>query len=221
MRRLKAVAFIAALAGSLLASVPHAEAAIFGTKILIAPPVGETYAKLQCGWHLSCVSPYPWGTGLDWNDNNGTQPESPYVTFRGRAITVSPPYVPFYIGYLRLVWWLNPNYGDCNEVLGQIYRGVDNTLVAKLRYLHTKRWDTKIIPLFGGTDWYRNETTASKMVDDSAGTCSWSGTHVHAWHSAYSPGVVVLNSSIPNAPSSVVYSSPTTRWERYIWYPDN
>lgn len=38
------------------------------------PPVGSDTgaAEVNCGWHSGCSSPYPDGTGVDWDDEDGS-----------------------------------------------------------------------------------------------------------------------------------------------------
>lgn len=224
MTRRRAFIFVvAATVASLLAGEQAAPAATRNVGVYLKVPVGETYAKMECGWHLSCVSPYPFGYGVDWNDNLGTEPESKYVIFR--ATVISSDWSATEVGSVRFVWWLNPGYGSCNEVLAQLMRKSDGVIVAKIRYLHTRRWDTRVDPLYGSVWGYWNQRTAARMVDDGEGGCSWEGYHAHVWDT---PVVASIqrNGSLPNAaecspgPCKAVYANPETIWERYVSWSD-
>lgn len=224
MRGRSAVRVLGAVAAlALVIPAAPAAAATRQVAMYLKIPVGETQAKMECGWHLTCISPYPSGAGIDWNDNNGTLPESKYVIFR--AVVLSNDSWTTEVGSVRFVWWLNPGYGSCNEVLAQVRRRSDDLIVAKIRYLHTRRWDTRIDPVYASVwgAWF--ERTAAKMVDDGEGGCSWEGYHAHVWDTPVLGGVV-RNTGIPNAagcspaPCKKIYSDPVSVWERYVHWSD-
>jgi hypothetical protein len=222
MRRAKWVIGTAAALFLLLGSLP-ASATTYDVTMYITPAVGDTYAAMSCGWHESCASPYPIGVGIDWNDNNGTQPESLYTFFRVRSYVNSSGNA--YVGSVRLKWRQGASYGNCNEVLAEVRRPGTFEIKATIRHLHVKRWDEVTYGIYGSSAGVLFSTTAGKMVDDSLNGCSWKGFHTHVWHISGQYTPVIRNTALPNANacggSSACtgrYANPASQWDRKFAY---
>jgi hypothetical protein len=206
----------------LLGSMP-ASAATYNVTMYVTPAVGETYAAMSCGWHESCVSPYPNGVGIDWNDNNGTQPESLYTLFRVRSYVNSSGNA--YVGSVKLKWRQGASYGNCNEVLVEV-RKPGYEVQATIRHLHAKRWDEVTYGIYGSSAGVLFKTTAGKMVDDSANGCKWLNYHTHVWHTSQVVPVA-RNANIPNANAcggsacAKTYANPASQWDRKLTYSFN
>jgi len=62
------------LLGLLAARTERASAVPYSYYVYVHPGATST---LNCGWHSTCLDPWPWGTGLDWANQAGA-----YVYYR-------------------------------------------------------------------------------------------------------------------------------------------
>jgi hypothetical protein len=199
-----------------------ASAATYSVTMYVTPAVGESYAAMSCGWHESCLSPYPGGVGIDWNDNNGTEPASLYTFFRVRTYANSSSNA--YVGSVKLKWRQGASYGNCNEVLAEVRRPGTFEIQATIRHLHAKRWDETTYGIYANSAGALFKTTAGTMVDDGANGCNWRGLHAHVWHTSGPGATVVRNTNIPyaNACGSNActgrYANPASQWDRRFSY---
>lgn len=199
----------------------HASAATRSVTVYVTPAVGESYAALSCGWHETCISPYPSGVGLDWNDDNGTVPVSRYTFFRVRTYANSGS-TNSYVGSVKLKWRQGAVYGNCNEVLAEVRRPADFQIQATVRFLHVKRWDEVTYGLYGNGSGILFKTTSGTMIDDSNNGCGWKGFHTHVWHTGNV--AVIGNGNIPNANAcgnyacTGRYANPASQWDRRFSY---
>lgn len=199
-----------------------ASAATYDVTMYVTPAVGQSYAAMSCGWHESCRYPYPSGVGIDWNDNNGTEPASLYTVFRVRAYANSSSNA--YVGSVKLKWRQGASYGNCNEVLAEVRKPGTFEIQATIRHLHTKRWDEVTYGMYGSSAGAMFNTTAGKMVDDSPNGCNWTGFHTHVWHTSGPGATVVRNTALPNANGcgsnacTGRYANPAYQWDRKFSY---
>lgn len=203
-----------ALAAAALAMLPAPAAANhrMDVGVRVLPPVGYEYARLTCGWHRSCRSPYPDGTGLDW----GVSDDGRRVWFRVRATSSAATE-----DYGVLVAWVRLDhhfYGPCNEVLARINNNWDDRFMAAVRFQHTYRGSYRKAEVFGGTEGRLTAVTAGTMVEEDS-DCPWSGYHAHSWHTD-GETQVVRNSAVPGAPSSRTYQEPKSLYERRMSWTD-
>lgn len=171
----------------------------------VTPPVGIDSARLTCGWHRSCRSPYqPW-RGLDW----GRSDDGYRVWLRVRAYTGSAAQVRVSQAYL----YPRTN-GDCHEVVAKVYDATRDRHLASLFWQHTWRGSTKWIAIEGSTDWPLNTHLAGSMIEEPSG-CPWTGYHAHSYHTNAAE-TVVENGAIPDAPETRHYSNPKSLYERRL-----
>lgn len=86
----------ALLVAALLAGLAPAGAVSSGEveRLVFRAPISmsTTAVANSCGWHSSCVKKnghYPDGPGLDWNNDNGTEPASTVVFFTASGHTAA------------------------------------------------------------------------------------------------------------------------------------
>lgn len=181
--------------------------------IRVTPPVGYEYARLTCGWHRSCRSPYPEGTGLDW----GVSDDGRRVWFRVRAASsAATETYGVLVGWVRLDHHL---YGPCNEVLARINNNWDDRFMAAIRFQHVYRSSMRKEEIFGGTEGRLTTVTAGTMIEENS-DCPWSGYHAHSWHTD-GEAAVLANGAVPDAPASRTYSNPKSLSERRMSWTDD
>ncbi len=161
---------------------------------ILTPPARPTGGSplLTCGWHTACVSPYDFGTGLDWDDY--PEPSNREVYFRGyfqRTNTPNP------IKSLRGQPLSNsggPNTCERQDVwIIEVHSG---KLRAVPRYVHMDLTWTTPFDIWTSTYGKYQSVRIGVMSLDDRGGCQWTAMHVHEEHAYVGSGVTVtLNTS--------------------------
>ena len=115
---------ILGLAGGVLARAIPSNAYTQTRSIEMRPPVSSTTTKvhLNCGWHSSCVSPYPFGYGLDWGISAApTSPTTNTVYFTVDALNAAPSDVS-HMAYAVISHFTSP----CNTTRVTVYNVLAN-----------------------------------------------------------------------------------------------
>ena len=151
-------------------------------------PGGSTNA-LTCGWHSTCLDPWPAGNALDWG-NTGTQP----VYWRSWATSDAGSGTMAY-GYPRDAS-SSTCYGAAVDVysLGWAFRG---TAV----YLHTASTTTASFNINGS--WIGSYTSGGQVgttvSTEKTGDCPWTAAHLHQYSTAL--GWYANSGVYPSAPT--------------------
>lgn len=116
------------------------------------PPydLGRRQVALTCGYHDSCKRrgrSYPAGDGLDWNDNNGTVPETRAVYFTASAHASK-------IGHIaKVVVEFHPagrDYGyPCHTVVANVVSVPENLLLFRVMYQHVVPAGPRVFAIVG------------------------------------------------------------------------
>jgi len=186
--------------------------------------------SLNCGWHVSCVSPYPGGTGVDWGSSNRT------VYLRAKVVdslvTASTASV-----YAKVS---GRTVNGCPQVVAQIWAKnkvtdtTDDERVMNVIFMHTT-WNTttKTVNFNASRTGVITGAAVGTMHDDTNGGCSWGGFHVHSDQESVSGFTISRNTTdIPNAAGPCSSSSdagacntfngggttwtPASHWERKV-----
>ena len=208
----------------------------------VIPPVGGTgagttgSARLTCGWHSSCVSPYPSGTGLDWVNGNDSTVRT--VNIRAKVTT---SFAASASNLVRAKVYGRSIYNGCHEIVAEIYftKGTtstsDDVHAVNLHWLHASASSSKTVSFGGSKLGSVGGTSVGTMSNDSAGGCSWTGYHVHSYHTTVDGRAVTTNTAqIPKAAGpcfineggacnyfangSDKWSPPSGLWERKVSY---
>jgi hypothetical protein len=207
----------------------------------VIPGAGGTNAagtagsvKLNCGWHSSCLAPYPSGTGVDW----GSTTSSTAVYLRAK-VTNSIPTTSTKSAYAKVFG--STFSGGCRMIVAEIWgvgrnltSSADDEHMMNLKFLHAT-------PSTAGTVTYNfnghryglvSGVAIGSMTNDSGGGCGWTGYHLHSEHSLVDGRTVTRNTgAIPNAAPAcppdpgacntfktggTVWTPPSVGWERKV-----
>ncbi len=122
---------------------------------------------LNCGWHSVCLSPFNWGTGLDWANAHGE-----YVYYRSYSTNTA--------GYSWSARALITEWGDtCRVTNVNHYRrsGVHDSTV---RYVHTGS-NFHLQQFYVSSDLYPQWTSRAvgNTLNEAGLGCATTGPHLH------------------------------------------
>lgn len=180
------------LAGSalgLLAPMPGRAATSYEIRV---NPGGATNA-LNCGWHVTCVSPFTWGNGLDWGNTSNAHVHWRSWGYRGSGS-----------GDIGAAYIYTANTATCYRISADIYSAL-GTFLGNAAYQHMR------ILVSEGTNWSISGSTGWAYTSRSdigytVGTelsqnCPWTGAHLHQY-STSGTGWYANTNVYPNAPST-------------------
>ncbi len=228
MFKLKYMVVLSILLGFTLgiAVTSRARAAGTGYTIVVTmtPPtlVSGSYATLNCGWHLACVNPYTYSTGLDFEDGN-TGYNNPWY-FRGYFATGNPAGGVVATG-TPLV---NQSGADvCDRMTVWIIEKYNGVLRAAPLYVHTKITNSTVFDIGGSLFGTYFNRQIGATIDDAGLNCSFTGSHVHEDHVSVNGGVTTtLHSSLyPSATTcnnscGLFFNSTQNGWTRKFSWPE-
>jgi hypothetical protein len=155
--------------------------------IEMRPPVPNATTKvhLNCGWHKSCVSPYPYGYGLDWGISaSPSYPTTNTVYFTADALNAAPADIS-HMAYAIISYTTSP----CKTTRVTVYNveasgARTSTPMFHVDYEHTST------TLAGTHFWiagksgccHTNPNThvaIGTLVSSDVSGCPFSGKHVH------------------------------------------
>lgn len=151
------------------------------------PPLGASSggtAGMNCGWHTSCISPYPDGAGVDWDDEDGDG----RTCCTGREVHFD---VVAYRTMSGIIWVAEAElfYFDsasCHEVHARIDRYEGGTRVGAMGsviYAHTTRDGPVSVDIDADQGGKPTGDRAGIMVSSEKSGCNWTRVHVHEGHS--------------------------------------
>jgi len=153
--------------------------------------------SLNCGWHVSCVSPYQYGTGVDWGSSNHTV----YL----RAKVVDTLFTTATLSAYAKVSSRTVN--GCPQVVAQIWAknkpwdNTDDMRVMNVIFMHTQ-WNgtTTTVNFNASRTGIVTGVAVGAMHDDTGGGCSWNGYHLHSDQESVSGFTITRNTTdIPKA----------------------
>lgn len=199
------------------------------------PPVGSEFgvpnakAKLNCGWHVSCLE-LTVGFGLDWDDDDesgdaGTCCIDPPGGADARAVRTrfytyrtlpgADPDDTVDAGHLGYI----ETDGACEEVSVEIcVRPTDENELTQLGgvmyYQHTTSVHRVPYQFTASKNGIYSSALFARMVTADKPGCPWTNVHAHEEH-RQQPGDWTTNSSVPNADAERIYDDPS--FESAVW----
>jgi hypothetical protein len=190
----------------------------------------------NCGWHSSCKSPYPSGTGVDWGSGTGAA-SNVYLrakVFHNLSATARKTFIAKV--------YASTFSGGCHRIVAEIWAvernldsSTDDTHVMNLIFMHSSPTTTGTVTYtFNGTQAGLVQGFAiGKTVSDlNAGTCGWTGYHLHSDQESVGGIAITRNTTdIPNAAPAcpgdsgacntfktggTSWSPPANHWERKV-----
>ena len=181
MARVLALALAATAVGFFLGvwAPRPAEGSSPWVKFLFTPQAGLNSTCLSCGWHSSCVYPYPWGTGLDFPANCSDSGQDVYLRNWGFKASGSQEWVA----------WGTPFTASgtlCKETYVKVF-DKNMTVLGWMRYLHTDKTHDADMMMYVTVEGRKNEYVFGRMVDaDNANCPGWVDgywpRHLHELH---------------------------------------
>lgn len=183
---LVAVAALSSFAGAMTA--PSAKAT--NNYGLWINPGGSSNA-LTCGWHSTCLSPYPWGNALDWGN---TTNQAVYWRSWATADTGS--------GTVGYAFPYNATSEDCYGAGAHVY-DLGWTHRGSVVWLHTALSGSAPTVYIDGS-WSGAYTSSGSMGttvgEELEPTCPWTDPHLHQYSTA--SGWFANTNVYPGAPST-------------------
>ena len=208
-RILALVLSFAAILGIGLGVSPTPSLAVTSYEIRINP--GGSTNALTCGWHATCLTPYPWGNALDWGNSGNA-----YVHWRSWGYRGSGT------GAVGTADVYTANTATCYQIAADIYSPLGSFL-GDAAYMHTR------INVSEGTNWSISGSVSGSYTSQSnigytatselSASCPWTAAHLHQY-STSGTGWYANTGVYPNAPSTGTGYSLTSanNWQnRRVW----
>lgn len=170
-------------------ALPHSAAGnVTGAQLAVVvqpPTLGDGLSPLlTCGWHTACGNPPTSGIALDWDDDNQNTGNPWY--FRGFFYVSNTNRTAFTMYPL-----VNQSGSDrCDIMTVWVVEVHSGALMAIPTFMHVNITDSSSFSWIGGPWTIYNSRQIGRTINDTG--CTWFGSHVHEYHTAYLTNLVTI-----------------------------